>query len=116
MHIIPQKTDKKKQLLYDRNHRTNSLPSSKASPPSSSVTRNHETISSQLQGVSAFLFGYADQFSSDPSTITALWLTMRVMQGAGAAGCNLAIFSMVADRFADRLGQVMGLNEVYLIK
>ncbi len=38
----------------------------------------------------------------------------QLTQGAGSAGCNLAIFSMVTDRFPDNLSKIMGLNELVI--
>ncbi|KAG8464426.1 hypothetical protein KFE25_003489 [Diacronema lutheri] len=45
-------------------------------------------------------------------TTTALFVLARLGQGAGAAGCSLSVFAIVADAYPLTLASVMGLNEV----
>ncbi|CAD7937428.1 unnamed protein product [Amoebophrya sp. A25] len=68
-----------------------------------------------MQGVAASLFGLAPDFvPENPGAILAIHLVTRTCGGIGQALSNLAVFSMVADRFVHDLGFVMGLNEVVI--
>ncbi|CAD7968412.1 unnamed protein product [Amoebophrya sp. A120] len=84
----------------------------------SSTTKTRITIllfGLLLQGLSAILFGYTPiWFASNPEFVLYLQIFTRLLGGIGQAFSNLAIFSMVADRFVDDLGLVMGLNEVII--
>mmetsp|Transcript_9028 Transcript_9028/g.11285 ORF Transcript_9028/g.11285 Transcript_9028/m.11285 type:complete len:558 (-) Transcript_9028:67-1740(-) len=74
------------------------------------------TLGLLIQGVGGIVFGYSIYLTNyvGSSWILVLMLVMRTLQGVGAAACNLAVFTMVADHFKNNLGTVMGLNEVII--
>merc|ERR1719491_2872431 len=71
-----------------------------------------------LQGVACVVFGYADQITGGTGenvrAEVAVGIVSRLVCGAGGACANNAIFAIAVDRFPDKLGLVMGLNEVLI--
>jgi len=60
-----------------------------------------------IQALSALAFGMLGES-------LAIMLLSRFLQGCGASASNLAIFALVTDLFEESLGQVMGLNELFI--